>query len=148
MTTVYVTDVAVSSHYALRGEGRMNAYLNDGHILKVHCPQISDNWAQDTKRVCNQALGKDEQVFQMKSLLLQPSSDGGYVMLQGELQAASGHGSYIFDIPAAEIKHMLAQAQPQRILGSEFVMVVLVIVMAMFGLKWMLEKYLLPHFSE
>ena len=28
------------------------------------------------------------------------------------------------------------------------VMVVLVIVMAMFGLKWMLEKYLLPHFSE
>ena len=69
-------------------------------------------------------------------------------MLQGEVQAASGHGSYIFDIPAAEIQHMLAQAQPQRILGSEFVMVVLVIVMAMFGLKWMLEKYLLPHFSE
>ena len=148
MTTVYVSDVAVSSHYALRGEGWMNVYLNDGHILKVHCPQISDNWAQDTKRVCNQALGKDEQVFQMKSLLLQPSSDGGYVMLQGEVQAASGHGSYIFNIPAAEIQHMLAQAQPQRILGSEFVMVVLVIVMAMFGLKWMLEKYLLPHFSE
>ena len=148
MTTVYLTDVAVSSHYGLRGDGWMNVYLNDGHILTVHCPQISDNWAQDTKRVCNNALGKDEHVFQMKSLLLQPSSDGGYVMLQGEIQAASGQGSYIFDIPANEIQHMLAQAQPQRILGSEFVMVVFVIGAALFGLKWLLEKYLLPRFSD
>lgn len=125
----------------------MNVYLNDGHILQVHCPQVNDNWAQNTKRICSNTLGAEGQQFQMKSLLLQSAGNNGYIMLQGEMYSPLLNSNVIFDIPASEIKHMLSRAQTHQIVGSELVMMAFTIVACLFGCKWVLEKYLLPKFS-
>lgn len=148
MSTLYLTDTAVSSHYDINGQGWMHVYLNDGHILTVHCPQVTDNWALQTKRVCTQVLGKTNQTFEMKSLLLQPVNNGGYVILQGQMYSPQYQAYLLFDIPASEIKYMINQVNPQKILGADFLMIACVIFGALSLCKYLLEKYLLPKFSD
>lgn len=142
MTTISLADVTVSSDYSSRSEGWMTVHLGNGQVLTAYCPESTDNWAQGTKRICHSSSEQDQQTINVETLLLQETQDGQYIVLQAKLSRPAMPMTYAR--PANE--HVLLELPhtQQSVFSADFLAISAVIFAALYGLKWVLEKYLLP----
>lgn len=145
MAMLELNDVIVSSHYELHGQGSMSVYLNSGVILPVRCPPVNDNWAKETQTICGSVLGNEHHQYQMQSLQLQRGSDGVYVLVNGVLQDSHFATIKAFNIGDGEVDYMLSLSEHKGLLPFEFIAIILFLVVAMFGMKVLLEYFLISE---
>lgn len=142
MTTIRLNDVKVSSDNSSRSEGWLTIQLHTGERLKAYCPETQDNWAQGTKRVCHHSAVNDAQTLNLATLLLQETHDGQYIILQAELSRPAIPMTYAR--PANEHVFLELPHKQKSVFSVDFLALVAIIFVALYGLKWVLEKYLLP----
>ncbi|MBK1779711.1 hypothetical protein JHL22_00610 [Advenella sp. WQ 585] len=143
MTTINLTDVTVSSDYTSRTEGWMSVHFSNGNTITAHCPEGNDNWAQGTKLICNTNQEQDLQYIKVNKLLLQAANDGKYVILQADLPMSATPMTHAR--PANENVYMALPHKQQSVFSADFLAIVCIIIAALYGLKWLFEKYLLPR---
>jgi dihydroxyacid dehydratase/phosphogluconate dehydratase len=119
----------------------MSVHLNNGQNLTAYCPDSIDNWAQGTKRICHSSLEHDQQTINVETLLLQETPDGHYLVLQADLSRPAMPMTYAR--PANEHVFLELSHTQQSVFSADFLAVATVIFSALFGLKWLFEKYLL-----
>lgn len=142
MSTIKLSHVTVSSNYASRSEGWLEVDLGNGQVLSAFCPDNTDNWAQGTKRICHPSPEQDQQTLNVETLLLQTTQDGHYIVLQAKLAKPAMPMTYAR--PANE--HIFLELTPaqQSVFSPAFLSIAGIIFVALYGLKLVLEKYLLP----
>ncbi|MFV9473949.1 hypothetical protein ACM5Q9_05955 [Advenella sp. RU8] len=143
MTTINLTDVTVSSNHASRAEGWVNVHFSNGNSIIAVCPEGNDNWAKGTKRICNTSDEQDLQTIPVNSLLLQAANNGKYVILEADLPLSATPMTHAR--PANENVYMALPHKQQNVFSADFLSIVCIIIAALYGLKWLVEKYVLPR---
>lgn len=143
MTTISLTDVTVSSDYASRAEGWIHVQFSNGQTIRAYCPDSSDNWALGTKRLCQSDPSNNAEPIKVDKLLLQATQEGKYLVLKAELPKGSIPMTYAR--PADEHVYMELAHKQQNVFSADFLSLAALIFIALYGLKWLFEKYLLPR---
>ena len=144
MSTISLTDITVSSTENSRSEGWLNVHLSNGHMMTAHCPDGNDNWAKDTQPLCNSIQEPGQKTIQLDKLLLQAAHEGQYIILKADLPRTAIPMTYAR--PANEHVYMELNHKQQSVFSADFLAIVALIVAALFGLKWLFEKYVLNKF--
>ena len=144
MTTISLTDITVSSTDTSRSEGWLNVHLSNGHTMTAHCPIGQDNWAKGTQQLCNNAQEPGQKTIQLDKLLLQAAHEGQYIILKADLPRSAIPMTYAR--PANEHVFMELSHKQQSVFSADFLAIVAIIFAALYGLKWLFEKYVLNKF--
>ncbi|WP_394064264.1 hypothetical protein [Alcaligenes sp. WGS1538] len=141
MTTISLTDVTVSSDVASRSEGWLNVHFSNGHTINAYCPADNDNWAAGAKHLCNTDREHSPPPIKVDTLLLQAAHDGRYIILQADLPKAAIPMTYAR--PADEHVYLELPHKQQSVFSADFLAIVALVFAALYGLKWLFEKYFL-----
>ncbi|ARP52612.1 hypothetical protein ACDW82_09700 [Alcaligenes faecalis] len=142
MTTISLTDVTVSSDADSHAQGWLTVQFSNGYRIQAYCPKSNDNWAQGAQQLCKPGHYDGLAPTQVDKLLLQAADDGSYVVLQATLPKAAVPMTYAR--PADEHIYMELSHKQQSVFSADFLAIAAIIFGALYGLKWLFEKYLLP----
>ncbi|MCH1879303.1 hypothetical protein MJ863_06865 [Alcaligenes ammonioxydans] len=142
MTTVSLTNVTVSSDPASHVQGWLTVQFSNGYSIQAYCPDSQDNWAQGARTLCELGNSNGLAPTPVDTLLLQAGPNGNYLVLQADLPKPSIPMTYAR--PANEHIYMELADKEQSVFSADFLAIAAIIGGALYGLKCLLEKYLLP----